>query len=194
MIACVGQGGAAGKAGKGGNGGGVLNAGQDGTGMNSGNGGVGILEGTLGSNGVFGSLYPSSLIYPGDSQAGDHAGSKYDPGRTIRCTKGVYWAQQGIGACDNMAGTNVFRLPDGTPVTNTSLITRGFKAGYNIMETAGDQDGNGGVGGNGATGGQGASEGGGGGGSGYSDGTITVVDTQQGGSTGNARVILRVVT
>ena len=62
------------------------------------------------------------------------------------------------------------------------------------METAGDQDGNGGVGGNGATGGQGASEGGGGGGSGYSDGTITVVDTQQGGSTGNAKVILRVVT
>ena len=53
---------------------------------------------------------------------------------------------------------------------------------------------NGGLGGNGATGGSGGADGGGGGGSGYSDGTITVVDTQQGGSTGNARVILRVVT
>tara|TARA_B100000686_G_scaffold31482_1_gene32525 strand:- start:6845 stop:9310 length:2466 start_codon:yes stop_codon:yes gene_type:complete len=189
LMACVGQGGAAGKAGKGGSGGGVLNAGQDGTGMNSGNGGVGILEGTLGSNGIFGSLYPSSLIYPGDA-----SGSGFDGGRTIRCTKGVYWAQQGIGACDDMPGTNVFRLSNGSAVTNTALITRGFKSGYNIMETAGDKDGNGGVGGNGATGGQGASEGGGGGGGGYSDGTITVVDTQQGGSTGNAKVILRVVT
>ena len=154
--------------------------------MNSGNGGDAVAAGTLGSNGVFGSLYPSSLIYPGDA-----SGSGFDGGRTIRCTKGVYWAQQGIGACDDMPGNNVFRLSDGTPVTNTALITRGFKSGYNIMETAGDQDGNGGIGGNGATGGQGASEGGGGGGSGYSDGTITVVDTQQGGSTGNAKVILR---
>jgi len=189
LMACVGQGGAAGKAGKGGNGGGVLNAGQDGRGMNSGNGGVAISEGTLGSNGTFGSRYPAGTVYGGDTQA-----TGQNSGQTIRCTKGVYWAQQGIGACDDMAGTNVFRLSDGTSVTNTSLITRGFKVGYNIMETAGDQDGNGGVGGNGATGGQGASEGGGGGGSGYSDGTITVVDTQQGGSTGNAKVILRVVT
>ena len=62
------------------------------------------------------------------------------------------------------------------------------------METAGNKDGNGGIGGNGATGGQGAFEGGGGGGSGYSDGTITVVDTQQGGSTGDAKAILRIVT
>ena len=189
LMACVGQGGAAGKAGKGGNGGGVLNAGQDGRGMNSGNGGVAIAEGTLGSNGTFGSRYPAGTVYGGDTQA-----TGQNSGQTIRCTKGVYWAQQGIGACDDMEGTNVFRLSDGSAVTNTSLITRGFKAGYNIMETAGAQDGNGGIGGNGATGGQGASEGGGGGGSGYSDGTITVVDTQQGGSTGNARVILRIVT
>ena len=124
--------------------------------------------------------------------------SKYDPGRTIRCTKGVYWAQQGIGACDNMAGTNVFRLSDGTIVTNTSLITRGFKAGYNIMQTgAADRthiDGGGGGGGNGATGGSEGGTGGGGGGSGYQDGSVTVVDTQLGGSTGNAKVVLRVVT
>ena len=194
LMACVGQGGAAGKAGNGGDGGGVLNSGQDGRGMNSGNGGQVVAAGTLGSNGTFGSLYPSPLLYPGDSQAGDATGSKYDGGRTIRCTKGVYWAQQGVGACDDMAGTNVFRLSDGTSVTNTALITRGFKAGYNIMETAGNKDGNGGIGGNGATGGQGAFEGGGGGGSGYSDGSITVVDTRLGGSTGNAKIVLRIVT
>ena len=46
----------------------------------------------------------------------------------------------------------------------------------------------------GATGGNGGLSGGGGGGSGYNDGSVTVVDTQLGGSTANAKVILRVVT
>ena len=36
--------------------------------------------------------------------------------------------------------------------------------------------------------------GGGGGGRGYQDGSVTVVDTKLGGSTDNAKVILRVVT
>ena len=53
-----------------------------------------------------------------------------------------------------------------------------------------------GNGGNGATGGDGAGDAadGGGGASGYNDGSITIVDTQQGGSTDDAKVILRVVT
>ena len=34
--------------------------------------------------------------------------------------------------------------------------------------------------------------GGGGGGSGYTDGSVTVIDTQQGGSTGAAKVIIRI--
>ena len=38
------------------------------------------------------------------------------------------------------------------------------------------------------------SAGGGGGGSGYNDGSITVVDTQQGGSSGDAKIILRLQT
>ena len=88
----------------------------------------------------------------------------------------------------------MFRLSDGTPVANTALISRGFKAGYNIIETAGAKEANGGRGGNGAIGGMGGGEGGGGGGSGYNDGSITIVDTQSGGSTGNAKVILRVLT
>ena len=62
------------------------------------------------------------------------------------------------------------------------------------METAATGSGDGGQGGNGATGGQGGASGGGGGGSGYNDGSVTVVDTRLGGSTGNAKVVLRIVT
>ncbi len=35
---------------------------------------------------------------------------------------------------------------------------------------------------------------GGGGGAGYTDGSVTVVDTQLGGSTGNCKVVIRSVT
>ena len=64
------------------------------------------------------------------------------------------------------------------------------------MQTAGSSAGGDGDGGNGATGGNGGvgNNGGGGGGSGYQDGSVTVVDTKLGGSTGDAKVILRVVT
>jgi hypothetical protein len=190
LIACVGQGGDAGTSGNGGAGGGVNNEGQDGRGMNSGNAQDHIARGNLGADGIFGSLYPSPLLYPGDSQATGQNG-----GRTIRCTKGVFWAQNGASACNDMGGTTQFRLPDGTLVENSAEIIRGFKAGYNIMETGGSNEStNGGVGGNGATGGNGGSQGGGGGGSGYQDGSIDVVDTQLGGSTENAKVVLRVVS
>ena len=91
-------------------------------------------------------------------------------------------------------GITRFRLSDGTPVMNSKMIFRGFKAVYNIMETAGNKSSNGGQGGNGATGGNGGTEGGGGGGSGYNNGSITVVTTQQGGSNGDAKVVLRLVT
>ena len=86
-----------------------------------------------------------------------------------------------------------FRLSNGTEVTNTANIVRGFKAGYNIIQTAGASKSSlCGKGGNGATGGDGASSAaGGGGGSGYHDGSVTVVSTQLGGSTGEAKVILR---
>ena len=144
-------------------------------------------------SGIFGSTVSASTLYPGDTQAGNNKG-----GQTIRCTKGVYWAQQGVAACDDVAAetvaaTSKFRLADGTEVTNSAEIVRGYKAGYNIIQTAGA-----GIsafrGGNGATGGDGGSgqDSAGGGGSGYSDGTVTVVSTQLGGSTGAAKVILRI--
>ena len=207
LIACVGEGGGAANSGKGGFGGGVDVGGSDGSGLNAGQGGQSTAGTTSGisGNGVFGSTFtrPATDLYPGDTNAGASNGG----GRTISCTKGVYWAQQGVGACDDVQATGAesqFRLSDGTIVTNTESITRGFKAGYNIMQTAGKGGGGagtasatvGGDGGNGAFGGWGAASGiaGGGGGSGYEDGSITVVDTKQGGSTGNAKVVLRVVT
>ena len=64
-----------------------------------------------------------------------------------------------------------------------------------MIETKSDAIGEG-NGGSGATGGDGATNvnDGGGGGSGYSDGTATIVSTQEGGSTGPAKVIIRSAT
>ena len=195
LMVCVGEGGKGGVVGKsGGDGGGVGIAGGNGFGITgSGVGGNLISDGQLTLNGTFGSSVTASTVYPGDTQAGNNTG-----GQTIRCTKGVYWAQQGLAACDDIAAetvaaTSKFRLSDGTEVTNSAEIVRGYKAGYNSIQTAGK-----GItafrGGNGATGGEGGggNDAGGGGGSGYSDGTVTIVSTRLGGSTGLAKVVLRI--
>lgn len=188
LIACVGRGGDAGTSGNGGFGGGIGIAGASGSGRNGGSGGSVIAVGSLGSNGVFGSLTTLSATSP-DTKATIPNG-----GRSIKCTKGVYWQQQGISACSDV-GTTLFRLSDGTQVTNTASITRGYKAGYDIIQTAGRSIGNGGNGGSGAAGGAGGDgSSGGGGGSGYTDGSVTVVSNTLGGSTGNARVIIRLAT
>ena len=187
LIATVGGGGNAGTSGKGGFGGGIGIGGQNGFGRDGGTGGAIISTGNLSPNGIFGSGTTLSAIAP-DTKALAPNG-----GRVISCAKGIYWRQQGISACSDV-GTTQFRLPDGTIVTNTGTIVRGYKAGYGINETYGGEASNGGRGGSGATGGNGGVNGsGGGGGSGYTDGSVTVVSTQQGGSTGNAKIILRVV-
>ena len=145
---------------------------------------------------MFGSAFGNTpLVYPGDQISSINFTGQFQTGgnggRTIRCTKGVYWAQQGLAPCDDISGSTQFRLSDGTVVTNTTAITRGFKAGYNIMQTAGGDIGFGARGGNGATGGSGGLNASGGGGSGYQDGSVTVVDTRLGGSTEHAKVLLR---
>ena len=197
LMVCVGEGGKAGVAGKSaGDGGGVGVAGQTNFGADgSGLGGGVVSNGQLTLSGIFGSTVSASTLYPGDLQTTGNNG-----GQTIRCTKGVYWAQQGVGACDDIAAetiaaTSKFRLSDGTEVTNSAEIVRGYKSGYNIMQTAGAGI-NAFRGGNGATGGHGGfrQDAGGGGGSGYSDGTVTIVSTQLGGSTGAAKVVLRIQT
>ena len=191
LIAVAGEGGDAGRLQDGGLGGGVNVSGNDGGGhINGGNGGVRVAVGEMPANGVYGGL-TDNIPYAEDSTAPNQSG-----GRTIKCTKGIYWRDQGFSACQDIPSDNKFRLSDGTEVENTSSsITRGFKAGYNMIETKSDAIGEG-NGGSGATGGDGATnvDDGGGGGSGYSDGTATIVSTQEGGSTGPAKVIVRSAT
>ena len=192
LMACVGEGGSTTNSGSnsGGDGGGVGVAGANSTTSTGAisSGGSLIANGQLTLNGIFGSSFVAPTLYPGDTQAGSN-----DGGQTIRCTKGVYWAQQGVTPCTAMSPEVKFRLSDGTEVTNTAEIVRGFKAGYNIIQTAGAGIDNGARGGNGATGGDGGDtpNAAGGGGSGYQDGSVTVVSTQLGGSKEDAKVILR---
>jgi hypothetical protein len=173
----------------GGHGGGIGISGGGGGGYIGGQGGAAYSAGNLPSNGRFGSIFQSPTLSSGDTQA-----SAPNAGTSIACAKGIYWAQQGKTPCEDL-GSVQFRLSDGSIVSNTtSTITRGYKDGYNIIETAGLGLGNGGNGGNGAIGGNGgSSSGGGGGGSGYSSGAVNVVTTTLGGSSGEARVIVRVV-
>ena len=198
LIATVGAGGNAGTSSKGGFGGGIGVGGYNSNGQLD---VAAIVVGELSANGIVGSATSLTAISP-DTQAVAPNG-----GRVLPCTRGVYWRQVGVSPCSDV-GTTQFRLKEGAIVTNTASIVRGFKAGYGINETAGQGfsilslfdptnvlalgDGNGG---SGATGGQGGSLGfvGGGGGSGYTDGSVTVVSTQLGGSTEDAKVILRLV-
>ena len=188
LIANVGGGGDAGTSGKGGFGGGIGVSGAKGLGRNAGTGGQRIADGDLTVDGIFGSTTTLTAVSPDTKATAPNAG------RTIKCSKGVYWKDQGISPCSDV-GTTKFRLSDGTVVDATASIERGFKAGYNINQTGGDGLANGGDGGNGATGGVGGQNGSGGGGaSGYTDGSVTVVDTQLGGSTENAKVVLRLAS
>ena len=187
LIASVGQGGSAGVSGKGGFGGGINVAGQEGTGRLLGAGGASIRPSELPSNGVFGSLTSQNPTAP------DTKAIQPNAGRALPCTKGIYWQQQGVSACSDI-GTTQFRLPDGTLVSNTASISRGYKAGYNIIQTAGRGI-EGGNGGNGVTGGTGGQSGaGGGGGSGYYDGSVNLVSTALGGSNADSKIILRVAS
>jgi hypothetical protein len=191
LIACVGAGGNAGANFNGGSGGGINVSGQDGSHSSRGRGigAAAVTAGNLPTDGIFGSLYSSVTTYTGDTIATSPNG-----GRVLPFPKGVYWRNQGYSPSEDIVGLTEFRLRNGN-LTSTAAINRGFKAGYSIIETNGQATTNGGNGGAGATGGGGGTDGGGGGGgSGYTDGSVTVVSTTQGGSTGNANVVIRLVT
>jgi hypothetical protein len=187
LIAVVGQGGSAGSSGNGGAGGGVNVAGGNGNGRSSGGGGPLINSGQLTTSGIFGSLsnVSTSSIRSGDSKATEPLG-----GRTISCPKGNYWISQGKSPCEDV-GNVTFRLSNGTEVTNSAIITRGFKDGYAINATAGRGADNGGNGGVGATGGSGGVGSGGGGGSGYTNGFANIITTGLGGNIGRTRINIR---
>ncbi len=186
LIAAVGEGGWGGHYGRGGAGGGVKTSGEDGQGRNAGEGGVRYLPGNLPSDsGTFGTRTSLEPVTP-DGKASGNAG-----GKTIPCARGVYWRNQGKAPCEDL-GTIKFRTPDGTEISNTASISRGYKSGYNIIQTGGSRgSSDGGNGGNGVTGGNAGVSGGGGGGSGYHDGSITEVFTGHGGSTGKARINIK---
>ena len=190
LIANVGKGGDAGERGRGGFGGGVNNPGENAPGRD---GGQARTSSVSTSNEEFGSLTSlpgSDILYTVRKALTPNAGI------AAPCTRGVYYRAQGVSACDDI-GTVKFRWSDGTEITDTASITRGYKAGLNFIQTAGKKEtSSSGNGGNGAKGGQGGSNGyGGAGGGGYTDGSVTVVSTQQGGGDDeDARVILRVVT
>ena len=190
LIAVVACGGNAGSGGNGGNGGGINVGGASGSGRGAGAGGVVFSAGSLPTNsGVFGSNTANNqLPYSG---TGDTKESAPNGGRVLPCARGGYWRDLGYSACQDLGNIQFF-TDTGVRVTNTATINRGHKIGYGIRQTAGRGLDGGGNGGQGATGGQGGSNGGGGGGgSGYTDGSVTVVSTQQGGSTGIAQVIFR---
>ena len=199
LIAVVGQGGDRENIedGSGGDGGGVNIRGGSGTnilsfltGLLGGDGGSLIQPGNLSLNGIWGS---KSNFNEDNLQLGDTIASTSNGGRTISCTKGTYWLNQGISPCSNNSSSKIkYRNIDGNEVSGSSSLTRGFKPGYTITNTAGKKivksggwslTTRGSNGGNGATGGDGSEYGyGGGGGSGYTNGEVEIIQTQQGGN------------
>ena len=191
LIAVVGSGGAGANVNNdGGDGGGISIAGGDGKGPDeSGRGGIAYAPGTLPANGVHGSMSPQDPV-------GDDTKITEFPdygGRTIPCTRGIYYRDEGFSACEDV-GNVKYRISDGTEVLNSAQIQRGFKAGYNIMMTNGGNIG--GVnGGRGATGGEaGDNDNGGGGGSGYTDGSVTVLESTLGGGRDEPAVVIRLAS
>jgi len=184
LIASVGDGGEASSDGRGGDGGGVNIAGESGGGRGGGNGGVLYAAGTLPGNGIYGSL---TGIVP--TNGADSLASAPFGGRAISCPRG----NQTISPCTDL-GKIKFLWGQEIPISSTAEIDRGFKQGYGIRQTPGKGIG-GGSGGGGTTGGDGGtSGGGGGGGSGYTDGSVEVIETQLGGSQyTSATIIIRAI-
>ena len=131
LIANVGKGGDAGTRGRGGFGGGVNNAGEDAPGRDGGQSGTHLT--TLPVNGIFGSVTTLTATSPDTKATAPNAG------RVLPCSKGVYWRDQGVSACSDV-GSTTFRWSDGTEISGTGTITRGYKAGYNIIQTAGKKE------------------------------------------------------
>jgi len=130
LIAVCGRGGDSSSNGNGGAGGGVNVSGASGGGRGGGAGGTAIAAGNLSTSGIFGSASSLTPISP-DTKATGQTG-----GRALPCPKGNYWLSQGKSPCSDVGTSKIF-LPNGTVVTNSASITRGFKSGYDIRQTSG---------------------------------------------------------
>ena len=185
LLVALGGGGAAGTQGGGGNGGGVSIAGQNGQGRFGGAGGPLYAVGTLPVTGFF----PGGQVYGGVNWSSPTAG------RISGCTLGEYWVNRGISPCSDI-GIIKFTAFDGSIVSQTSDILRGYKAGVGHRNNGGNGSGDEGGGASGAQGGNagGGSGSGGGGGSGYSSGDVTLITTRLGGNTSsNAFITLEAI-
>ena len=194
VIAIVGGGGFAGVNGNGGDGGGIGVSGENGKGVGGGEAPIAIGAGQGGQRARFGSKFDGAAL-TGGLVPPDHQADGQGNGDSAPCPRGVYWRNQGKAPCDDV-GTVKFRTPDGTEISNTATIARGYKSGYNAIQTAGagELSTESGDGGNGYSGGFGGTRGAGGGGAyGYTDGSVTVVETTQGGSSGPAKIVIRLV-
>ena len=170
-------------------------AGGDNAGMNRPDGGDDGGAGFVGANGQGGIGHRGQ---GGNDHFDDTSGqlpNGREGGRVELCTTGNYWSNAGYSPCDDI-GQQQFRTYQGTIVQGSATLQRGYKAsGSDAGSTYGYRHNGGyssstwgsmyvGGGGAGARGGHAAktNQGGGGGGSGYSDGSVTIIDSQQGGN------------
>jgi hypothetical protein len=183
VLLVVATGGDAGTGGNGGPGGGVNVAGGNGFGKNAGTGAQLVSAGTLNQDAFFGSAFKVA------NPAATPAAAIPLGGKISNCPPGNYWRNQGFAPCQLM-GNIQFRIDNGTLISNTASISRGFKSGLAYRQVGGYIGG-----GLGARGGNGAADttAGGGGGSGYHNGSIQVIETGLGGNRGDARIVFRLV-
>ena len=175
LVAC-GGGGASGWNHGGGKGGGGGTSGENGRGANGGNGGQKVNDGELTASGIL----PSGI----------------KGGKVESCTTGQFLRDQGHAPCEFIGPSERFMLFNGTKNMNTRLIKRGYKAdfdkfGYRHNGGNSSSQVNGqfvGGGGSGAYGGDAAGDptSGGGGASGYDNGSVNMLWSQQGGN-GNSQ-------
>ena len=185
LVACGGGGASGWSGGTGGAGGGAGIAGANGSGTGGGRGGIKINAGQLTSAGLF----PSGTT----------------GGKIESCTSGLYWKNQGISPCSDV-GQQKFRTIDGSIVTNSATLQRGYKSApitnYGFRHNGGNSATsiNGvfiGGGGAGAYGGNAATNAssGGGGASGYTNGSVNILSSTQGGNPSNlATATIEVLT
>lgn len=179
LVACGGGGASGWAGGNGGAGGGAGVAGAAGSGNGGGRGGIRVNNGQLTTTGTL----PSGII----------------GGKVESCTSGQYWKNQGVSPCIDV-GQQQFRIFNGTIVSGSATLQRGYKSASTENYGFRHNGGNSGIligntfvggGGSGAYGGNATSNSssGGGGGSGYSNGSVNVIATQQGGNPSGAAIL-----
>ena len=169
----------------------------------SGGGGGINMSGDSGSRGYAGGqVSPGGAggryIPPGTFLSGREAGFDGSSGEISSCSNGIRVINaSGVSACQDFPGLTQFRTDNNpnTPDPRSAFLYRGFKAGFPDCFRY-----NGGgdymtAGGSGAAGGQRAgSFGCGGGGSGYSDGSITLISSVLGGNNYSINLSLGFIT